>query len=441
MNKNSSDHPLWPYITIIISLGTIIISVVLGQTGTDKIIAISIVALIFIIVVIMTRKIENDLHPSSFQRTGKITLKLPDLSKIKVYKAIRLLLIVSIIMISLSFFFVYSHNPFNNAPISRSPIVHHATPTPTPTPIPTPTPDPTKLISPVYIGWIGTDRYLYIAPYDPSNPNQPPGKETQIVQLYSSVSSNTSPAIAFFDNRLYIVWTGSDQQIYFTRYNNEGQETISPLNGLESNYSPAIAFFDNQLYVAWVGTRDHQLNIAAYFLDQNNLPDQSTMQQSLLQQFSYSSPALAATSSQLYIAWTGTDKQLNLTPYTLNQPIIQSNLSPAQYALNGTSPALAATSNQLYIAWTGTDKQLNLLHYDPNLTIAPTFLLQYTNTKSRSNSTGPALIISNNYLYIAWLNDWNQQLEIAPCVPNQALTAITDLPLKSITSPALTAQF
>lgn len=439
MNKNRSDHPLWLFLTILMAFGSIFINA-LGITDiTNKVIAFSLIILMVIIAIRISFEISKEQNHSSNQNIGKITKNLLNLSKIKSYKNIRLVLIILILIlvIRILIFFLYSHDPVNKIPVNGSPIVPHATPTKTLTSTPT---DPTKLNAPVYIGWIGTDGYLYIAPYNPGTPNQPLVRETQIIQSDSSLSSDTSPAIASLDNELYIVWTGRDQQIYFTIYNNKGQGIVSPLNGLQSNYNPAIAYFKNRLYIVWIGTRDHQLNIAAYTLNQKNIP-QMTMQQIPLQQFSYSSPAIAYFKNQLYIAWIGTDDQLNLALYAPHtQMIMQSNLSPAQYALNGTSPALAATSSQLYIAWTGTDNQLNLLPYDPGLTINPTYLAQYTNTNKQSNSTGPALIASKNQLYIAWLY-LNHEIEIAPCFTNQALTGITVLQLKSKTSPALAALF
>jgi len=85
----------------------------------------------------------------------------------------------------------------------------------------------------------------------------------------------------------------------------EGRQLLSTLP--ETSYlAPAIANFNGKIYIAWTGT-DGRLNV-------ESSSDGTTFgNQVILNQTSNAGPALASFGGDLDIAWTGTDGRLNVT--------------------------------------------------------------------------------------------------------------------------------
>jgi hypothetical protein len=171
-----------------------------------------------------------------------------------------------------------------------------------------------------------------------------------------------------------------------------------------SNSAPAISFFNGQTRIAWTGTdAAHHLNVAVPGGSKVILPDTS-----------YYSPALAVYNDRLYLAWTGTDGRLNLessadgvhfsNKVTLNET-------------SGAAPTLSAYTDldsgedRLAIGWTGTDlfRRLNVastvdgVHFFDKVTLNETSYLQYSIGKYLVRiSMAPALASYGGYLWIAW---------------------------------------
>jgi hypothetical protein len=128
-----------------------------------------------------------------------------------------------------------------------------------------------------------------------------------------SVESNETPALAVFNGRLYIAWTGREGVFNDDRFVN----IMSTSNGVNwgnkvtlpelthSETGPALAAFDGQLYVAWTG-KDHHLNVES---SSNGV---SWGNKVTLPETSQEDPGLASFNGRLFIGWKGTDDRPNV---------------------------------------------------------------------------------------------------------------------------------
>jgi hypothetical protein len=104
----------------------------------------------------------------------------------------------------------------------------------------------------------------------------------------------------------------------------------------------------------WSGATDQKINIAT--LDGQSLSDKTTLGQRAYRGLAFA-PAPTDSNGLDYLAWTGTDDQLNLAALDLYQ-VIQEHTLLKLYSPMG--PALARINEKLVLAWVGTDQRLNI---------------------------------------------------------------------------------
>jgi hypothetical protein len=110
--------------------------------------------------------------------------------------------------------------------------------------------------------------------------------------------------------------------------------------------APSIAYFNNQLYIAWTGT-DGRLNIMSS-------PDGITFGNKVtLEEKSKTGPSIASSNNKLYIAWTGTDSHLNVRSSSDGMTFLDNDKVTLEERsfYNGLGPSIATFDNRLYIAW------------------------------------------------------------------------------------------
>ena len=122
-------------------------------------------------------------------------------------------------------------------------------------------------------------------------------------QMRGMVGTIASPALAEFNGKLYMAWTGRDgpeQRIHWTTFDGmqwSGQQVLSDRG---TNTSPALAEFNGKLYMAWTGARN---DFRIYWSSFDGM--QWSGQQVLSDRGTNTSPALAEFNGKLYMAWTG----------------------------------------------------------------------------------------------------------------------------------------
>jgi hypothetical protein len=203
-------------------------------------------------------------------------------------------------------------------------------------------------------------------------------------------TSYSAPAIATFNNHLYIAWRGTDNHINVENLDTQAKRTLDET----TSAAPALAVYNNRLVVAWTGTDGaHHLNVESA---SDGLNFDVTTRNTLPQTTPASDgPALTASHGRLDIAWTGTDSQHKVN-YALSAD--GKNFGSANQIRGATSPygpALATGSNgDFYVAWTGMDRFLYVV--DGQTGVSP-----FGGPIPVTSSGAPSLA-SKGDLYIAW---------------------------------------
>ena len=184
----------------------------------------------------------------------------------------------------------------------------------------------------------------------------------------------------------------------------------------KSSAACAVLSWRDQLYVAWTGT-DMYLNLASSADGRALLAKQRLAQRSYKQVTTASSgqnqapttttvalpPSLAGSAEQLYLAWTGSNRALNVLaadPQSPAGPVILKERSTE-------SPSVTISEHgRPVLAWTGTDRHINLLTADGGWSAAPVRL-----EGARSNHA-PAICSHHGQLILAWAGT-DRRLNIA----------------------------
>jgi hypothetical protein len=222
----------------------------------------------------------------------------------------------------------------------------------------------------LYLAWTGLDGRLNME------------SSADGVHFGNKVTFNTfsgsSPALDTFNGRLYIAWTGFDGRINlasspdgvrFDRAETFAQTSFKPVViakiNTQAEMAPALASFDGRLWIAWTGSDpQHHLNTMSS-ADGINFSQVTTYVAT-----SEDAPALVVqpgTSpnqpARLVLGWTGVgNKLLNVMSTTVNAPGFFNPTALPQTANNGIA-LYATVPGKLGIAWAGTDIQyhINLL--------------------------------------------------------------------------------
>ena len=122
--------------------------------------------------------------------------------------------------------------------------------------------------------------------------------------------------------------------------------------------APAMEFYEGGPYIGWTSTNTaHNLNVMTYNTDTNAFGSTQILTETTL---AGSGPALVNWNGTLYIAWRGTDNQLNVGQYDDAHPTHLANkVTLSEHSLN--APSIAAWNNRLYLGWRGTDGRLNII--------------------------------------------------------------------------------
>jgi hypothetical protein len=212
-------------------------------------------------------------------------------------------------------------------------------------------------------------------------------------------SSYSAPAIATFNNHLYIAWRGTDDHINVEDLTTQAKRTLTET----TSATPALAVYNNRLVISWTGTdAGHHLNVESA---SDGLNFDVTTRNTLTQTTPASDgPALTASHGLLDIAWTGTDPQ-NKVNYALSTDGKNfGNAFQIRGAFSPYGPALTTGSNgDFYVAWTGTDHRLNVVD---GLTLVSPFGGPINETSNNAPS-----LAANGDIFISW-TDTNNQLHV-----------------------------
>lgn len=181
-------------------------------------------------------------------------------------------------------------------------------------------------------------------------------------------------AYAEFNSMLFQAWTAvCDQtpgQLFIASAPSGTMNfgAATPIQSENSNLPPSLAVFNNLIYIAWTGT-DNQLNVMSS-------PDGVTWNEDTharLGQFSAWGPSLAVFDSKLHMAFSnsssgGTNTCVALMSSTdgftfsspaFLQPFSQSEFPPETCEETIRAPALTVFNSELFVAWSSVVEKLN----------------------------------------------------------------------------------
>jgi hypothetical protein len=232
----------------------------------------------------------------------------------------------------------------------------------------------------------------------------------------------TAPALAVDGDRLHLAWTGTDTRLntlsstdgeefdgkrtWPARSSKQVTESSSGPGGTTTSttrtvpLSPALAVYGEDLHIAWTGT-DRRVNV----WDLARAAD-GEQGHRVLAETSPQGPALAAHEG-LVLSWTGTDRRLNLVTASRGQ-------WGSAWTLGETSdygPAIGAAGGELAMAWTGTDTHLNLLWTRDGAWGTPVRLAE-------KSFDAPALGTVGDGLVLAWTGT-NRRLNVLTVRPGE----------------------
>jgi len=272
----------------------------------------------------------------------------------------------------------------------------------------------------LYLGWTGTDGALNVMS---STNGRAFGSKATLNE-----HSNLGPALAGDASQTYLGWIGTDGFVNVVRSTSQtfatftrigqtvGGQTFFPSNET-SNVSLGLAVGNGRVYVAWTGT-DSQLNLMSAPSGGSNFDGATKV---TFNEQSVEAPNLTVVAGQLYLSWTGTDARLNIATLDSSARNIvskrtldeSSNSGPV---LVGMSPV--APPADLHVFWSGTGSPafLNVRTAD----LADLNAFTYKLTFTRTSTVRPAAAVYGARIYLAWrIDDAAHWLNVARYNPGE----------------------
>jgi hypothetical protein len=221
----------------------------------------------------------------------------------------------------------------------------------------------------LYLAWTGTDMHINVASSVDGLGIM--GKQRLAQVSYKRVTKSSSgpnessttetvalaPALAGSGSRLWLAWTGSDGALNVLGA--EHPDYPRPVTFKERTAeSPSLMTTEpGNLTVAWTGT-DRHVNLLTVAEDP---PGPSLPMGGVKSRFdeakSDNAPAVCRHQGRSVIAWTGTDRRINLLTAAEYGPGAPVRLEEAR---SYGAPALCSHQGRLILAWTGSDRRINL---------------------------------------------------------------------------------
>jgi hypothetical protein len=168
-----------------------------------------------------------------------------------------------------------------------------------------------------------------------------------------SAQTNKAPAAAALNGVNYIAWKGKAVgagTIYYLNSTGSGWSAQSPIKFAQTTQAPALAALGDTLYLAWRGQSSGPTD-SIYYTSSTNPASGWNAQQALTFAETTAAPALAASTTTLYLAWTTATNTIEVANYT-GGAWAYSTQPPATFnPSSGTAPALAIDNGVLYLAW------------------------------------------------------------------------------------------
>jgi hypothetical protein len=257
----------------------------------------------------------------------------------------------------------------------------------------------------LYLAWTGTDMHINVA-------SSVDGREIKGKQRLAQVSckrvtrssagtnqSSTTetvalaPALAACGARLCLAWTGSNGALNVLAAEHPDYAAPSTFKERSGEAPSLAATGSGEVAVAWTGTDRHvNLLTAAVATSGAPLPVAGAKSR-LAEAKSDNAPAVCHHEGRPVIAWTGSDRRINVLAVAEYGPGTPLRLDEAR---SYGAPALCSHQGRLILAWTGSDRRINMVavaEYGPGTP------LRLDEAKSYG---APALCSHQGRLILAW---------------------------------------
>jgi len=226
-----------------------------------------------------------------------------------------------------------------------------------------------------------------------------------------------APALAGMNNNnLYLAWSGKDNDNLNIEYSSDAGRTFigKKVFGDTSDAAPALCSSGDKLWLAWKGLGNDQLNVAQLALDPTTgAPTGAYISKQTLSSTSQSSPTLVALGETLYLGWRGNGNNVLCVSMSTDLGVTFGN-EIVSSDTTSSSPTLLALDSQLFIGWKGDgNDQLNVATVDLTYeTGVPTGFSNKT-VLGQTSPVGPVLGTRGGAMFLAWLGDGNNNLNLA----------------------------
>lgn len=219
--------------------------------------------------------------------------------------------------------------------------------------------------------------------------------------------SDHEPGFAFGDGHAVLAWTGVDGHLNVIQTNdlnnfiNKRTYDGDSLPEENSDYGPAMAFGDNRFFLAFTGT-DGQINVMTS-VDGLKYSNKVVLQDQLTD----AAPRIAFFGHHIYVCWKGIDnQQLNVFEMTATATVAPTGHFRILNETSDFAPSLTSDprSDRVFLAWTGTDQTLNTLvwislfdFFSPNP--------GRKQVQVEQSLDAPHLTMFNDQLFLAWTGE------------------------------------
>ena len=227
---------------------------------------------------------------------------------------------------------------------------------------------------------------------------------------YSSLAMGSAPAMAVFNNKLYVAYLANDgtNELYVTS-SSDGVNfaAATGYSNLLMGSAPALAVFNSKLYVAFRSNDSRNILFVTSSSDGVTFPT-ATGYASIAMG---GAPSLAVFNSQLFVAFRSNDSSNTLLTTSSSDGVTFPAGTASSADTLGSDPSLAVLSGQLYVAFRANDSS-NQLFVSSSST--GTNFPAATGYPGITMGDGPALAVFNSTLYVSFqANDSSNRLFVA----------------------------
>ena len=198
----------------------------------------------------------------------------------------------------------------------------------------------------LFVTWLGTDKRLNVARYDPTAPTQLASKVTL------DETSNVAPTMFAFNGYLYLSWKGTDGRLNIISSSDARTFSIKETYNVAIRTSPTLGAADQTLFVAWEDTSASSfITIGRY--DPSNPANLNPVATTASSQLPVGLADIGVPAPFIEVAWRASgDTHIQLGTFE-GTPGLHNLVTSAYTTLYG--PALTNSGGTRYLCWTSAD--------------------------------------------------------------------------------------